>query len=200
MPMQSLQTIVRRFSVPIVVMWLVALAVGFAIAIDFDARPGAASSGDRAWPRQTKLRRAAHGTTLVMFLHPECPCSQASLEELAPVLAASGAESTAHIVIVGAGPEGPASSNVERAKNVAGASVCFDTDGDEARRFGSHTSGDVFIFDANGHSTFAGGITAGRGHQGDNLAAAAAKAAAAGTAAGATQMPVFGCALFGRDD
>jgi hypothetical protein len=73
--------------------------------------------------------------------------------------------------------------------------LSFDGDGSESRRFGSHTSGDVLIYGADGKLAFCGGITAGRGHRGENLAADAAKLAATGQGNNTVKMPVFGCAL-----
>jgi hypothetical protein len=43
-----------------------------------------------------------------------------------------------------------------------------DPDGEEAQRFGAATSGHVLLFDPAGELRFSGGITASRGHVGDN--------------------------------
>jgi hypothetical protein len=46
--------------------------------------------------------------------------------------------------------------------------VVRDDDGREARRFGVEASGETLLYDADGSLLFSGGITAARGHAGDN--------------------------------
>jgi hypothetical protein len=65
----------------------------------------------------------------------------------------------------------------------------------ETRRFGSHTSGTLLVFDASGHCDYSGGLTAARGHVGPNTARDAAAAALHGQPH-PDSMPVFGCPLF----
>lgn len=189
----------RKIVLPLLAVWLLSIAIGLAIAIDHDTRPDATATADARWPLATQLVRASQGATLVMFVHPECPCTRASLEQFESVLQSGGTPPlTAHIVVVG--PEAETSRNAALARQIKGAKLSFDADGTEAQRFGSRTSGDLLIYDASGKLVFCGGITAGRGHQGDNLAAAAAKSAAAGSATQLARMPVFGCSLRDSQD
>src|SRR5436853_328815 len=74
-----------------------------------------------------------------------------------------------------------------------------DGEGAEARRFHAETSGTTVLYDGGGKLRFGGGITASRGHEGDNAGSAAVALVAAaldeegsGETAGT---PVFGCAL-----
>ena len=71
-----------------------------------------------------------------------------------------------------------------------------------ARRYGAATSGYAVLYAPDGRLAFAGGITAGRGHEGDNAGEdAILDAINSGPAGGCpTRMPVFGCALFDDDD
>lgn len=49
-----------------------------------------------------------------------------------------------------------------------GVTVVRDDSGREALRFGAATSGQTLLYDADGALLFSGGITAARGHAGDN--------------------------------
>lgn len=77
---------------------------------------------------------------------------------------------------------------------IPGVRVLRDEGEVEAARFGVATSGQVLLYDPAGALRFAGGITAGRGHEGDNANRAALEAVLGGRVAGA-DAPVFGCEL-----
>jgi hypothetical protein len=190
----------RKVVLPLLAIWVLAIVVGLAIAIDHEMRPSARGAAGAAWPAGAHLERATAGSTLVMFVHPECPCTAASLEQLESLLASceEAERPLTHVVVVGQSPQ-ETSSNATRAAQIVGARLSFDLDGSESRRFGSHTSGTVLIYGADGKLTFCGGITAGRGHRGENLAADAARLAATGEPSKAVQMPVFGCSLRGDE-
>jgi hypothetical protein len=66
----------------------------------------------------------------------------------------------------------------------------------ESRRFRSLTSGQVLVYDPQGRLVFRGGITAGRGHRGDNPGRRALVTCLSRNAEGVVHMPVFGCPLF----
>ncbi len=77
----------------------------------------------------------------------------------------------------------------------------IDERGEAAKRFGARTSGLFFVYDADGRLRFRGGLTAARGHEGDNAGLEAAVATVRGetpetSSAGIARSPVFGCALF----
>src|SRR5262249_61730921 len=96
-------------------------------------------------------------------------------------------------------PEGGERTDLWRsAAAIPGVTVERDEDGAEARRFNSPTSGQVIVYDAAGRLRFSGGITAARGHAGDNLGESAIVELVRGRegdAPIATATPVFGCAL-----
>jgi hypothetical protein len=84
-----------------------------------------------------------------------------------------------------------------QAAAIPGVTARMDTDGIEARRFGSVTSGDTLVYGADGRLLFHGGITISRGHEGDNPVLSALVALARNSSVESTQTPVFGCSLFG---
>jgi hypothetical protein len=82
------------------------------------------------------------------------------------------------------------------AARIPGVSVLADPGGAEALRFGASTSGQVLLYGADGALLFEGGITASRGHAGDNAGAASILALLRDEhAAGQARTPVFGCPI-----
>jgi hypothetical protein len=57
------------------------------------------------------------------------------------------------------------------------------------------TSGQAFLYDAWGHLLFSGGITAARGHIGDNMGRRSVASLVSGKPSALTSTPVFGCPL-----
>ena len=85
------------------------------------------------------------------------------------------------------------------AAQIPGVTVLSDIDGAEARRFGVETSGHTFLFDRNGRLLFNGGITASRGHSGDNVGENAVISLVNDEPASRAHTLVFGCSLHERN-
>ena len=83
------------------------------------------------------------------------------------------------------------------ARAIPGVRVSED-DGTEARRFGAATSGQTMLYGADGQLLFSGGITAGRGHFGDNAGLSSLESILHGEPAEFSRTSVFGCALLDR--
>jgi len=77
--------------------------------------------------------------------------------------------------------------------------VLSDVDGAEAQRFGAETSGHTFLFDPSGRLLFNGGITASRGHSGDNAGESSIVSLINNGASGRANTLVFGCSLIERN-
>jgi len=86
----------------------------------------------------------------------------------------------------------------ESVANMPGVKLSVDNDGIEARRFGSSTSGHVMLYNTQGQLVFSGGITAARGHSGENDGRSAIVALLTQGQAATDETPVFGCQLFGK--
>lgn len=82
------------------------------------------------------------------------------------------------------------------ATRIPGVKVLTDDDGVEAALFRSLTSGQAMLYDANSRLVFSGGITASRGHAGDNEGRSAIMSWLTKGAATTKQTVVFGCPLF----
>jgi hypothetical protein len=178
--------------------WCCAIAYGLGLQSKYEFTPGTTITADVSWPADSKLTRASDRPTLVMFVHPHCPCSRASLTELSFLAADCGDRMALSIVFVS--PEGSEdgwehTDLWEQARRVGAATVVCDHDAIEAKRFKVTTSGETRLFGADGRLLFQGGMTRARGHTGDNLGRAALTALVATGTAERSQTPVFGCAL-----
>ena len=86
------------------------------------------------------------------------------------------------------------------ARAIPGVDVAIDENGVDAKLFGVATSGHALLYGRDGSLLFSGGITAARGHAGDNAGAGSLLAIANGRPVGSSgRLPVFGCELFSPD-
>ena len=182
----------------VVAAWLLSVAIGFAILVRYDQRSGQPADPPMRWPARSALERTSGRATLVMLVHPRCPCSRASLEELDGIIASAPGRATVHVVFVtprALTDDWDESDLWRTAARMPGVHL-QDDDGTEAARFGSSTSGQVVLYDADGALRFSGGITPSRGHAGDNAGRAVVIALLLGRPADETaRTPVFGCSL-----
>ena len=135
--------------------------------------------------------------TLIMLVHPQCPCSRASLTELNRLAALCPSKANLWVLFLRpAGcPEAFADTDLRRqAQAIPGVSVATDDNGDAAKRLGAATSGETLLYAPDGRLLFHGGLTGSRGHEGDNPGLSAALARLRGEASPAA-MPVYGCPL-----
>jgi hypothetical protein len=197
----------RRFVTVLLVVFSITTTVsGLAALVAFDNTPGAPASPPTAWPPATRLHREARRPELLVFAHPYCACTTATISELARLLASRASEQAPDITFVVYRPDKATAwswkSLKDRASALPNSRFLWDNGGQEARRFGSTTSGMVLLYDTNSHLRFSGGITGSRGHEGDNYGLDALRAALATTVRGepsqATAIArsrVYGCAL-----
>jgi hypothetical protein len=78
---------------------------------------------------------------------------------------------------------------------IPGVTVMSDLDEVEADRFNAQVSGQTMLYGASGKLLFSGGITASRGHSGDNAGRSTIVSLVTYGTAERTRTPVFGCAL-----
>ena len=160
--------------------------------------PGPSASAPLRWPAQSALRRDAGLPTLVLFAHPKCPCTSASLSELRAALSGFGGRVQAIVAFsapVGAERDWQTTGAWQAAREIPGVVTVLDPDGAETARFGAKTSGHVVLYGAEGALLFSGGITASRGHEGDNPGRARVRALLEDPRAAGGKTPVFGCEL-----
>jgi len=189
----------RRFGiVAAVVIWGILVAGGIQLVARYSTAAGAQDAAPVRWPVASILRPELGQSTLVMFVHPGCPCSRASLNELNVIMNEERGQSSAFVVFLhpdGVGADWAKTSTWQTAANIPRTTRVVDHGGIEAKRFGALTSGHLVVYDATGQLQFAGGITASRGHEGDNVGRQTVLAALHTGRAGAHGHEVFGCAF-----
>ncbi len=179
------------------VLWLLLVAAGAGSLAKYSQTAGDPGRSPTHWPAETKVPHVAGRATLVFFAHPHCPCTRASLGELEQLLVhAQGLLSTVVIFerFAEFSEDWTHSDLWRQAEAIPGVQVLADR-GEESRRFASGTSGHVVLYDKFGQLQFSGGITAARGHAGDNAGKDALLARLAGRSDAREQTPVFGCSL-----
>jgi len=178
-------------------LWLAAVTWGSVALVRYESAAGPDRVAPTDWPSGSKIARTGDAPTLVIFVHPECPCTRASLGELERILARCPGRVRAFVVVVDETGFAMEATPIWRAASaVQGVNVLLDPKGMEARIFQAMTSGRTLLYSAAGRLLFAGGITAARGHAGDNEGSAAVSALLRGGKPERLTTPVFGCPLF----
>ena len=152
--------------------WFCSVVAGIVLLARYNSAPGSAAGPPRSWPAIPELPRQSSRPLLVMFVHPQCPCSRASINELARLAARcrDRMDLTALFVVPpGCPPEWHKTTLWENANAIPGLRVITDQDGRLASEFGVTTSGHCLVYDNEEKLIFSGGITTGRGHEGDCL-------------------------------
>lgn len=178
--------------------WLFAIGTGLVLILDYENASGSSGSAPKQWISGTSIPLDPVRNTLVMFAHPKCPCTRASLGELNRLLAQSNGRIAAHVLFFrppGYPAEWTHSELWRTAAAIPGVTVQDDTNDAVARKFGAETSGYVLLYNPSGQLLFRGGITGSRGHAGDNIGESAVISLASGKPAAVTQTPVYGCSL-----
>jgi hypothetical protein len=182
-----------------VLTWAIAVVLGMCWLVQYQMTPGAlAAEAPTRWPAAISFPRDPNRSTLVMTLHPECPCSRASLSELSQILSRSEGRVDAHVLFVhpANAPANWTNSDLWRqAKAIPNVTVSLDENGRDMNVFGATTSGQVMFYDAAGTLRFSGGITDGRGHEGDNPGMLAILSLVREGKSQLSSTPVFGCSL-----
>ena len=186
----------------IFILWLSLTFAGMVGLSLYSTAPGKEGNPPNRWPASSSLRPAPGASTLVMFVHPKCPCSRASISELAVLLAHSAGHLHAQVIFLK--PPGKEDSWTHTdlwraASKLPGTVVISDLGGREAALFRAAVSGETVVYDAAGNLRFHGGITGARGHAGDNAGCSAVESYANTGAAPLAQTPVFGCPLFNNE-
>ena len=161
----------RTFILPAGIAWAALVACGSAKLLNYDFTPGAAGTPTRSWPADCGIRPDGDSARLVMIAHPHCPCTRASIAEVAHIMARAQKPVVAYVLFYRPRefPQGWERTDLWRsAAAIPGVTALADPEGREAQRFGAVTSGHVLLYDRTGQLMFTGGITGSRGHVGDN--------------------------------
>src|SRR5262245_2552832 len=78
--------------------WCVVVSAGFGVLWNYGTTPGIAGEPPLQWPRGSAIERNPRKLILLMFAHPQCPCTHASIDELARILAQCPDRLDAHVL------------------------------------------------------------------------------------------------------
>lgn len=180
-------------------LWCCAVCIGMVAMARFDWTDGRRGRCPETWPTDSPLARAADRPTLVVALHPLCPCGRATIDLLAEFVAADPGRLDLLFLFLMTDPPDPAWAQApawNTAREIPGARVIPDPRGVESARLGALTSGHALLFDPQGRCLFSGGLTLGRGATSAGAGLVAIKDALRGRAIRFPEAPVFGCDLF----
>ncbi len=179
-------------------LWMCLVAIGFGLLLRYSLTPGRPGEPPATWPAASRMHHDTMRQTLVVAVHPHCPCTRATIAELEDIMTRGRGHIAARVVFLE--PSGFTDRWVKddlwrTASAIPGVTAVVDTGGRELENFGAFTSGQVALYDASGHLVFSGGITGARGHVGANLGERGVVDAANGTRPSGGTAPVYGCPL-----
>jgi hypothetical protein len=185
----------------IAVFWALGLTVGLRAMWNYEDRPAAPGEPPPTWPSKSRIPRTTGKPILLVFAHPKCPCTRATIGELSLLMTRLQGTAAAVVLFVRPGnfPEGWEKTELWRsAEEIPGVRVVPDPANGEANLFGAQASGQTMLYDGSGHLRFSGGITASRGHSGDNAGRSAIVSLVSTGTAQTEHTSVFGCSLQDR--
>jgi hypothetical protein len=179
-------------------LWASAVGGGIVLLWSYASTPGLIGTPPSDWPSESTIARAPAQATVVMMAHPHCPCTRASMTELAVLMGRLGDRAVAHVLFLlpkDAATDWEKTDLWRRAAAIPGVTVHSDVAGVEAARFHAATSGQTVVYDGAGRLIFRGGITGARGHEGDNAGLERIVSLVRSGKADRAESSVFGCPL-----
>ncbi|HEY4260324.1 MAG TPA: hypothetical protein VGM98_09190 [Schlesneria sp.] len=183
----------------VVVGWFAAVAGGLHYFNNYETTPGSTSTSSDRWPTSGAVTFAPGQVNLVVFAHPRCPCTRASLNELKSLLRDCPAPVSAKILFwvpPQASSDWTSSDLWEQARAIANVQLVADEGGRHAHGFGATTSGHLMIFAPDGTRLYSGGLTTGRGRLGNHSGLAAIRTLIVQQQPLPAETAVYGCPLF----
>lgn len=168
--------------------------------LDYSTRPGESGEVPASIHEVDVLKDCLTPTksTVLLFLHPHCPCTKATIKNLCAVL--KECPSSVECCAIAFCPKGKAddwiqSPIVNMLTDKVGVNVIVDRGSSVIESFGIKCSGHVLVYDEDGGLQFSGGITRSRGHEGSCLPLSDLRKFLLGDAGEPVNWPVFGCSL-----
>ncbi len=181
-------------------LWLAVIGAGSYCIVQYETTPAISDAPALTWPNNTSLIPQPDRANLVLAVHPRCPCTRATLDELAELVANVPKRIAVHVLVYRPRVYEGDWERTEIWRNAAaivGVEVKVDEDGVQAERFGAISSGHALLYDADCQLIFSGGLTDARGHAGDSVGRSAILALLDHSIPSRTRTPVYGCSLAG---
>jgi hypothetical protein len=180
------------------VLWIALIVSGFWLLAREHFTPVASSRQAAVFPSGSEIQLASDKPTLLLFAHPQCPCTRATFYELNSLLEETQNQVSVTVIFTipdGVAPGWEQGELWKSATTTPGFRVVRDEGGREARRFGVTGSGHTLLYSPSGRLLFSGGITGSRGHEGENIGLTAVESFILHGHASVSRTPVFGCSL-----
>jgi len=184
-----------------IVLWLTAVGYGLVYLGRYETTPGENRvSTPEVFPADSLITRNDGQATLLFFAHPKCPCSRASLNEIAKLMPEVEGRLSVFVVLskpAGAPADWTDTDLRSNAEKIPGVRVLIDENEVETDRFSARTSGTALLYDKDGNLRFQGGVTLSRGQEGDNAGRSAIANIVNNNVSELGQTAVFGCPIQG---
>ena len=179
------------------VLWVGLIVSGYFALFRYSFAAGEISKAPQSIPPALTPSQSNPRAQLFLALHPRCPRSRATLKELARIQARLPDASDITVLVFKPANEADdwlQSASLDDCRKL-NCRILPDTDGKLAASLGSLTSGSIALYDRHGSLRYQGGITAARGHEGDNVGERAVLRILSGSAERQPSLPVFGCPI-----
>ena len=193
----------NRWLLLIGVAWMCAVATGLGLLTDYSAQPGEIGESPKTWPTESPISRNKDGFTVLIAVHPRCPCTRATVDELEGVLAKSETAPRTIALIFEPLDEDSIDTNEEfsrtsisaKLSKLPGVELIADPGSLIAQSFGAMTSGHTLVYSPDGSLVYSGGLTPTRAHTGPNTGSSTLTSLFNGDQPIAQLAPVYGCPL-----
>jgi hypothetical protein len=178
--------------------WMLLIGWGMNTLWAHQNTPGPAATAPARWPVSSSIKPEPGKPTLVLLAHPQCPCTKATLAELAVLMTRCQGRLAACVLFIKPTgmPDRWEKTDLWRdAAAIPGVTVSADPDAGESKLFGARTSGQALLYSPDGRLVYSGGLTISRAHHGDNPGLSALSRWVNSGDADRQAWPVFGCPL-----
>lgn len=182
----------------VVSIWVLSVTAGIYLLSRYSNTAGPVGPVQNKWPSVSRIAARAGEASFLVFVHPKCACTRATLGELERLMPYLDRRAQTYIVVADTGLSLKEANGYkdQLQRRFPAAGVLSDDGNREANIFGSRTSGQTFLYDEQGQIVFNGGITPERGHMGDSEGRSRILNWAEGNvSAKGRSVPVFGCLL-----
>ncbi len=184
-----------------ITVWAIVVGTGLLWLTDYSMRPGRNAQAPFLIASELTKYQQKNRPTFLLFAHPHCPCTRATMAELARLVAQNQGRANFQVMFfrpLDQPREWVEAALWQQASQIPEVMVASISELD-LHRFGVVTSGQTLLYDAAGKLVFSGGITGARGHEGDNTGRSAINAFLHGKPLPVAQTPVFGCSISGAE-
>ena len=181
----------------VLLFWLICIGGGYTYLLRYSFTAGLSIPAPERFSSPGVAQASSTRARLLIALHPRCPCSRATLHELAKIMsrATNACDVTALIFTPKGDSEDWLKGGLVNECRRLQCRIQADPGGEIAASLGCLTSGAVVLYDGAGKLRYQGGITGSRGHEGDNDGERTVLEILRGQHGSFSALPVFGCPI-----